>query len=68
VFNTLSVVRALAEPRKKAILPIKQASLEHIDSQLSVQSKQGENYLFHYQKIIFMAGEGNEYLFIPFFL
>ena len=66
MFNTFSFVRAIAEPRKKSILPIKQASLEHIDSQLSVQSKQGENYLFHYQKIIFMAGEGNEYLLSRF--
>lgn len=66
VFNTLSVVRAIAEPRKKSILCIQQESLEPVASQLSVRSKEGENYLFHYRKIIFMAGEGNEYLLSRF--
>lgn len=66
VFNTLSVVRAIAEPRKESILPIKQESLQHFENQLSVQSQEGKNYSFHYQKIIFMAGEGNEYLLSRF--
>lgn len=66
VFNTLSVVRAIAEPRKESILSIKQESLQHFENQLSVQSQEGKNYLFHYQKIIFMAGEGNEYLLSRF--
>ena len=66
VFNTLSVVRALAEPRKKSILPINQESFENLDGRVVVQSKAGENYLFHYRKIIFIAGEGNESLLSRF--
>ena len=66
VFNTLSVVRALAEPRKKSILPINQESFEHLDGRVVVQSKAGESYLFHYRKIIFIAGEGNESLLSRF--
>ena len=66
VFNTLSVVRALAEPRKKSILPINQESFEPLDGRVVVESKAGENYLFHYRKIIFIAGEGNEFLLSRF--
>ncbi len=66
VFNTLSVVRALAEPRKKSILPINQEPFEHLDGRVVVESKAGENYLFHYRKIIFIAGEGNESLLSRF--
>jgi glycerol-3-phosphate dehydrogenase len=66
VFNTLSVLRAIAEPRKQSILLVKQESIDHLDNQLVVQSKTGENYLFRYKKIIFMAGEGNENLLSRF--
>ncbi len=66
VFNTLSVVRAIAEPRKKSILPILQETLSHNDKQLSVQASDGQHYLFHYKKIIFMAGQGNEGLLSRF--
>lgn len=62
VFNTLSVVRALAEPRKQSILMIDGDSLLVDDNKLNVQSKQGSRYCFHYKKIIFSAGEGNEKL------
>lgn len=66
VFNTLSVVRALAEPRKKSILAIDPESFEHLDGRVSVQSKAGKSYFLHYRKVIFVAGEGNEYLLSRF--
>jgi len=66
VFNVLSVIRALAEPRKKSILMIDQETLRPEDKALTVQSKQGESYLFHYKKIIFIAGEGNKNLLSRF--
>jgi glycerol-3-phosphate dehydrogenase len=66
VFNTLSVIRALAEPRKESILPIDEASIQKLDHQLMVRSQQGEDYLFSYKKIIFIAGEGNEFLLSRF--
>jgi glycerol-3-phosphate dehydrogenase len=62
VFDTLSVIRALAEPRKQSILMVNPETMAAADETLTVQSKQGENYLFHYKKIIFMAGEGTEKL------
>ncbi|VAW53850.1 Oxidoreductase, FAD-binding [hydrothermal vent metagenome] len=66
VFNTLSVVRALAEPRKKSILPIKQFSIACAEDKLCVESQDGNNYCFDYKKIIFMAGQGNEDLLSRF--
>ncbi len=66
VFNVLSVIRALAEPVKKSILMIEQETLVPEDNAVSVQSKQGKSYLFHYKKIIFIAGEGNENLLSRF--
>jgi len=66
VFNTLSVIQALAEPRKNTILPIQQDTIGHDNETLSVQSKNSEAYLFHYKKIIFMAGQGNEELLSRF--
>jgi glycerol-3-phosphate dehydrogenase len=62
VFNVLTVIRALAEPRKQSILMIDQNTLRPEGETVTVQSKQGESYLFHYKKIIFIAGEGNENL------
>jgi len=66
VFNTMSVIRAIAEPRKESILPIDQSSIQHRDHKLAVRSQQGENYIFRYKKIIFIAGEGNEFLLSRF--
>ena len=62
VFNTLSVIRALAEPAKQSILMIDQETLTVGTETLAVRSKNNESYMFHYKKIIFMAGEGNENL------
>jgi len=66
VFDVLSVIRALAEPRKESILMIDEHTLAAEDSSLAVRSKLGKRYLFHYKKIIFMAGEGNENLLSRF--
>ena len=66
VFNVLSVIRALAEPVKKSILMIDQETLKPEDEAVAVQSKQGKSYLFHYKKIIFIAGEGNKNLLSRF--
>ncbi len=66
VFNVISVIRALAEPRKKSILMIDQKTLRPEGEAVTVQSKQGESYLFHYKKIIFIAGEGNKNLLSRF--
>ncbi len=66
VFNTLSVIRALAAPRLSSILSIKQSSLKQTADGLAVESSDGKNYFFNYRKIIFMAGEGNEDLLSRF--
>ena len=66
VFNTLSVIRAIAEPLKKNILPIAENSLQHGDDSVVVTSQGGENYRFHYQSVLLMAGEGNENLLSRF--
>jgi glycerol-3-phosphate dehydrogenase len=66
VFNVLTVIRALAEPRKQSILMIDQKTLRPEGEAVTVQSKQGESYSFHYKKIIFIAGEGNKNLLSRF--
>lgn len=66
VFNTMSVIRALAEPRKQSILMIDRKSLSHEDGNLKVTAADGVEYLFHYKEIIFNAGEGNEELISRF--
>ena len=66
VFNVLTVIRALAEPRKQSILMVDQKTLRPEGEAVTVQSKQGESYSFHYKKIIFIAGEGNENLLSRF--
>jgi len=60
VFNTLSVIHALAEPRAQSILMIDQETIQAGDESIRVRSKDGDAFLFHYKKIIFMAGQGNE--------
>ncbi len=66
VFNTLSVVRALAEPRQKSILSINTSSVKHVENTLLVESQDGKNYRFNYKKVILMAGEGNQNLLSDF--
>ena len=62
VFNTLSVVRALAEPRKQSILMVNRETFLPEEGKITVRSVQDVAYSFRYKKIIFNAGEGNEYL------
>jgi glycerol-3-phosphate dehydrogenase len=62
VFNTMTVIRALAEPLKRSILMIDGESLSYEGGKLLVSSVQGVDYRFHYKKIMFNAGEGNEEL------
>jgi len=66
VFNTLSVVRALAEPRKQLIFMVDQETIQIGDAGLRARSKNGDEFLFHYKKIILMAGQGNEELLKQF--
>lgn len=66
VFNTLSVIRALAEPRKQSILMVNPQTIKSVTDVLCVQSNQGKAYRFHYKKIIFIAGQGNEDLLSRF--
>ncbi|NOQ88659.1 MAG: FAD-dependent oxidoreductase, partial [Gammaproteobacteria bacterium] len=62
VFNSLSVIRALAEPRQQSILGIKQQSVKYSESAIDVESQDGEKFHFSYKKIILLAGQGNENL------
>lgn len=63
VFDTLSVIRALASPRIGSILPIDADSLSPDGKgALRVTSVTGSGYRFKYQKVILMAGAGNEQL------
>jgi len=66
VFNTLSVIRAIAEPLKKYILPITANSLQRRDNSVVVTAQSGELCTFRYQSILLMAGEGNEELLSRF--
>lgn len=66
VFNVLSVIRAIAEPLKKFILPIDKNSLQAQKSAVMVTSRDGQRYTFHYQSALLMAGEGNEDLIARF--
>ncbi len=60
VFDTLSVVRAIAEPLKQSILAICKDELQTKGKSLIVESVEGQQYAFHYQKLILMAGQGNQ--------
>lgn len=59
VFDTLSVVRAIAEPLKQYILPISKDVLHHSNHSLIVESTDARRYEFNYQKLVLMAGQGN---------
>ena len=59
VFDTISVLRALAEPVMSAILAINKQTLRLGESSVQVQSDDGESFDFGYQRLILMAGPGN---------
>ena len=67
VFDTMSVVRALAMPRLHSILAIDAASLQYEQGgAVRVRSRAGEAFRLRYRKVILMAGEGNEQLLQTF--
>jgi glycerol-3-phosphate dehydrogenase len=60
VFDTVSVLRALAEPVLPAILAINKHTLQLAASGLSVEAVNGDRFEFSCQRLILMAGQGNE--------
>lgn len=62
VFDTLSVVRAIAEPLKKFIVAIRKDKFQHNKKTLLVENAEGHQCAFNYQKLVLMAGQGNEAL------
>jgi len=59
VFDTLSVVRALAEPRMKSICAIKKDSFNYHNNTACVETKAGSRLEFKTGKLVLMAGQGN---------
>jgi glycine/D-amino acid oxidase-like deaminating enzyme len=59
VYDTLSVLLALAEPMMDHILEIDASSVEAGKDSLAVKDKQGASYTFNYQQLVLMAGSGN---------
>jgi len=59
VFDTVSVMRALAEPVMSAILAIKKDSMQLQSSSLTVEAVNGDGYEIGFSKLILMAGPGN---------
>ena len=62
VFDTLSVLRALAAPVMAAIVAVSKHSLQMRSSGLDVETVNGEAYEFDFKRLILMAGQGNEEL------
>jgi glycerol-3-phosphate dehydrogenase len=62
VFDTLSVVHALAEPYMDSILEVDAASFDTGDNRLQVNDKAGNHYQFEYKQLVLMAGSGNKAL------
>ncbi len=59
VFDTHSVVRALATPWLDCILEVDADSYACNANQLSVQDKTGARYQFDYRRLVLLAGSGN---------
>lgn len=62
VFDTLSVVRALAEPHRQAILEVAADSVQCQNNSISVADKSGKRFQLTYKKLVLMAGQGNQAL------
>ena len=62
VFNTLSVIRALAEPRRDAILMARAQDFRPGEHRLCARAQTGESCTLRYGKLLLMAGQGNEAL------
>ena len=59
VFDTISVMRALAEPVMSAIVGIRKDSIRLLSSGLIVEASNGDSYEIGFSKLILMAGPGN---------
>lgn len=59
VFDTISVMRALAEPVMSAILAINKRTLQLGESSLRVDAENGDGFEFSFQRLVLMAGQGN---------
>jgi glycerol-3-phosphate dehydrogenase len=62
VFDTLSVVRALAAANMDSILEVDSGSYQVTATGLKVNDKTGNRYQFNYKQLVLMAGSGNETL------
>ena len=60
VFDTLSVLRALAGPVMSSIVAVKKQSLRLQSSALKFEASNGSAYELGFRKLILMAGQGNE--------
>ena len=59
VFDTISVLRALAEPVMASIVAIRKDSVQLRSASLSVEAVNGQGYELGFGKLILMAGSGN---------
>ncbi len=64
VFDTISVLRALAEPVMSAIPAIRKGSMQLLSSSLKVEAVNRDGYEIGFNKLILMAGQGNEDLLL----
>jgi glycerol-3-phosphate dehydrogenase len=62
VFDTLSVLRALAQPVLSSIVAVKKQSLQLQSSVLKLEASNGDRFELGFSKLILMAGQGNESL------
>ncbi|MGD8582919.1 MAG: FAD-dependent oxidoreductase [Gammaproteobacteria bacterium] len=60
VFDTISVLRAMAEPVLSSIVAVKKQSLQLQSSVLKLETSSGDNFELGFSKLILMAGQGNE--------
>lgn len=66
VFDTLSVVRAIAEPYMDSILEVDSTSYQNTAAGLAVKDKAGNHFQFKYKQLVLMAGRGNAGLLSEF--
>ena len=64
VFDTVSVLKALAVPVSSALVAIKKESLQLHSDSLSVEAGDGKPYRIGFGKLILMAGPGNDSLLV----
>lgn len=64
VFDSISILRALAEPVMPSIVAIRKDSMQLQSSSLNVEAVNGDGYEIGFNKLILMAGQGNEALLL----